>query len=58
MIENTMLSASSLEDACEKKSPPKVRVFFWGGQKKTGGGHPGWRAGSFFFSESRFRKSW
>eukprot|EP00434_Breviolum_minutum_P036611 symbB.v1.2.032443.t1/scaffold3895.1/size70954/10 len=26
VIENTMLSASSLEDACEKKSPPKVKM--------------------------------
>ena len=63
-----MLSASSLQDACEKKSPPKVRnikdavvvpkkgsfflFFVWGG------GYPDGRVGSFLFVlVSRFRKS-
>jgi len=57
VIENTMLSASSLEDACEKKSPPKVS--FFGGEAKKGPGEGTWVGGQgVFFSESRFRKSW
>ena len=49
MIENTMLSASSLEDACEKKSPPKVS-FFWGEAKKGPGEGTGVGGqGVFFF---------
>ena len=44
-----MLSASSLEDACEKKSPPKVS--FFGGEAKKGPGEGTWVGGQgvFFF---------
>ena len=56
MIENTMLSASSLEDACEKKSPPKVSFFLGGRPKKDRGRAPGLEGREFFFSESRFSR--
>lgn len=51
MIENTMLSASSLEDACEKKSPPKVS--FFGGEAKKGPGEGTWVGGQGVFFLNR-----
>ena len=52
-----MLSASSLEDACEKKSPPKVS-FFFGRDARKGPGE-GTRVGGqgvFFFLNRGFAR--